>query len=82
MSDIEASIEGKYRQVYEEELIGLRRRRERDPELTVTNIEGTLKNLYIMDGNNWEGRSEILQAAVSATIAAHEYFISEWKKEQ
>jgi len=82
MGDTTDGIDHKYRHVFEEELTGLQRRRAHDPSCTVSDIEGTLKNLYIMDGNNWEGRSEMIQAALSATIAAHELFINEWKKEQ
>jgi len=81
MGDTTDGIDLKYRHVFEEELTGLQRRRAHDPSCTVADIEGTLKNLYIMDGNNWDGRSEMLQAALSATIAAHELFIAEWKKE-
>jgi len=81
MGDTTDNIDAKYRQTYEEELTGLSRRRERDPSCTVRDLEGTLRNLYIMDGNNWEGRSALLQASISATIAAHETFIANWKKE-
>jgi hypothetical protein len=71
-----------YRQAFEDELIGLQRRRENDPACTIDDIEGILKNLYIMDGNNWDGRGETTQLALSATIAAYEHFIAEWKKER
>lgn len=81
MSETTEGIDQKYCQVYEEELVGLSRRRAHDPDCTIGDLEGTLHNLYIVDGNNWEGRSEMVQASISATIAAHESFISEWKKE-
>lgn len=81
MNETTDLIDERYRQVFEEELTGLTRRRERDPSCTVADLRGILRNLYITEGNNWEGRSEILQAAISATIAAYEYFIAEWDKE-
>lgn len=71
-----------YRQAFDDELLGLRRRRENDPTCTIDDIEGILKNLYIMDGNNWDGRGETTQLGLSATIAAYEHFIAEWKKER
>ncbi|MGL4987006.1 MAG: hypothetical protein ACRC5H_07720 [Treponemataceae bacterium] len=71
----------KYIHVYEEELRGLYRRREYDSNLHVEEIEKILKNLYICEGNNQEGRGAVGDIVCTATIAAHEFFIAEWKKE-
>jgi hypothetical protein len=68
-----------YRETFEGELRGLQRRRESDPALTVEDIEGTLKHLYIMDGADWLGRGGVQDQTMAATIAAHEQFIAEWK---
>lgn len=81
MSESTEWIDEKYRQVFEDELLGLERRRERDPACTVTDVEGILRNLYIMDGNDWIGRGQVQDTTLSATIAAYEHFIMEWKKE-
>ena len=81
MSETTQWIEEKYKQVFEEELLGLERRRAHDPSCTIADIEGILKNLYIMDGNDWIGRGQVQDTTLSATIAAYEHFISEWKKE-
>ena len=82
MSETTDLIDAKYQHVYEEELRGLQRRCEHDPSCSLKDLSGVLHNLYIMDGNNWEGRSEMLQASISATIAAYEHFIAEMKKDQ
>jgi hypothetical protein len=72
----------KYTETFEEELRGLERRRAADPACTVADIEGILKNLYIMDGADWGGRGDVQDTAMAATIAAYEHFISRWKAEK
>jgi hypothetical protein len=81
MAETTEWVDEKYDRVYRQELTGLERRRANDPACTVDDIAGTLKNLYIFDGNNWDGRSEVYQTEINATIAAYEHFIAEWKKE-
>ena len=71
----------KYRETFEEELRGLRRRRESDPGCTVADLEGTLTHLYIMQGADWGGRGEVQGITLGATIAAYERVIAEWKAE-
>jgi hypothetical protein len=71
----------KYTETFEEELRGLERRRAADPNCTVADIEGTLRNLYIMDGADWGGRGGVQDVTMAATIAAYEHFISGWKAE-
>ena len=75
------NIDEKYRQVLEEELRGLQRRREHDSSCTIDDLKGILKNLYIFEGNNWDGRSELMATSLTATIAAYERFIADWEKE-
>lgn len=75
------NIDEKYRQVLEEELRGLQRRREHDSSCTIDDLKGILKNLYIFEGNNWDGRSELMATSLAATIAAYERFITDWEKE-
>ncbi|CEM60351.1 hypothetical protein DWQ65_06670 [Treponema phagedenis] len=71
----------KYKEIFEDELRLLSRRRKNDPSCTLSDIEGILHSLYIIDGNNQEGRSTVQQISLSATIAAYEHFIYEWKGE-
>ena len=71
----------KYAEVFEEEIRGLQRRRNQDPNCTVQDIEGVLKNLYMMDGADWYGRGDVQDISMSATIAAYEHFIAQWKAE-
>jgi len=71
----------KYAETFEDELRGLERRRAADPNCTVADLEGTLKNLYIMDGSDWLGRGRVQDAVMAATIAAYEHFIASWQAE-
>ncbi|MDR0473675.1 MAG: hypothetical protein LBH43_08425 [Treponema sp.] len=70
-----------YRDTYEKEIVGLRRRLAADPSCTTVDIEGILKSLYIMDGSDWLGRGELQSINLSATIAAYETIIEELKKQ-
>ncbi|MFA6508322.1 MAG: hypothetical protein WCT14_19625 [Treponemataceae bacterium] len=71
--------DAKYEEVLEQEFRGLERRRESDPSLTVSDVEGQLKHLYIMQGSDWAGRGELQDIILSATIAAYESFIGSWQ---
>ncbi|MDR0378117.1 MAG: hypothetical protein LBH70_10025 [Spirochaetaceae bacterium] len=74
--------EAKYEETLHEELRGLKRRREADPDCTVEDLEGTLRHLYHMDGADWLGRGEVQDITLTATIAAYERFIWDWKAEK
>ncbi|GHV81745.1 hypothetical protein AGMMS49991_03030 [Spirochaetia bacterium] len=67
----------KYREAFDQELLGLKRRRAADPSCTVEALQGTLTHLYIMDGADWGGRGEVQAITLSATIAAYEQVIAE-----
>jgi hypothetical protein len=72
----------KYREVFEQEIRGLLRRRASDPACTVTDLEGVLHHLYHLDGADWVGRGEVQDITMAATIAAYEHIIAQWKTEK
>ena len=72
----------KYQTTFEEELRALERRSVLDKTFCITEIEGTLETLYLSDGSDWLGRGELQDIILSAAIAAHEHFITEWKSAQ
>ena len=71
----------KYQEVFDDETRLLLRRRASDTSCTIDDIRGILNSLYILDGNNADGRSSVQQIALSATIAAYEAFIHQWQRE-
>jgi phage host-nuclease inhibitor protein Gam len=71
----------KYKEIFEEEVRGLVKRRACDPSCTIEDIEGMLGHLYIMDGADWGGRGCVQDVNMAAIIAAYEYFVAEWRKE-
>lgn len=70
-----------YKQVFDEETLGLERRKAHDPDLSINELENILESLYVSEGNNYVGRGPVADIVMSATIAAYEQFIGEWKKE-
>jgi len=68
-----------YTETLERELRGLERRVNADPSCTPADIEGILRNLYIMEGADWGGRGDVQDTIMAATIAAYERFIAAWK---
>ena len=70
----------KYKETFESEFRGLSRRKASDPALKVEDIEGILKNMYILYGAD-QDKGEVQEILLSATIAAYESFISAWKAE-
>ena len=71
----------KYAETFEAELRGLERRRSSESGLSIDDITGTLKHLYIMDGADQGGRGGVQDEVMAATIAAYEHFIANWKGE-
>jgi hypothetical protein len=81
MSETTDWQDAKYTEVFEDEVRGLERRRQHDPSFTVHDLEMQLKQQYIIEGDDWEGRGVLGDIVLNATIAAWEYYAAEWKKE-
>lgn len=71
----------KYQETFDEEIRGLTRRCQSDSDCKIEDLEGTLRNLYILDGANQDGRGSLQDTIIAARIAAYERFISQWKAE-
>lgn len=70
-----------YEDSLETTLAGLEARRKADPSFTIADAEGTLRHLYILEGNDWCSRGMLQDAVIAAQIAAHEQFIESWRNE-
>lgn len=73
--------EQKEEEIFEGTLKSLETRRRKDPHYTLQSAQAELDHFYIQDGNNWLGRGELGDVIMSATIAAYEHFIFEWRRE-
>lgn len=71
----------KRHEVIRESLLGLELRRKTDPGFTLGDAEGVLTHLYVRQGNDQEGRGELQDLILEATIEAYEEFIGRWRLE-
>ncbi len=72
----------KFKEIFEDELRVLNRRVEHDKNCSLEDLQGTLNSLYILEGNNISGRGKANEISLSASIAAYEQFIDDWKNKQ
>jgi hypothetical protein len=68
-----------YSENFSSALAGLEARRRTDPRFSVSDAEGVLRHLYVQEGHDLGARGLLQDAVLSATIAAHEQFINEWR---
>ncbi len=57
-------------------------RKQTDPHLTKRFLRELIGSLYVAQGNNWEGRSEVKDAEMRAMIAAYEVVLHDWTEEE
>jgi hypothetical protein len=69
----------KYREIYESLTQFLHNRLRTDPNFTVEDLRGFLKDAYVRIGNDWIGHGPLFDATQSATIAAYEAVLAEWE---
>lgn len=72
----------KFNEVFDDEIRVLSRRKANDKTCSIDDLSGILQALYVLEGNNMDGRSRVQEIALSASIAAYETFIEEWKNEE
>lgn len=73
--------EQKYKEVYDTVYATTRYRIMVDPSFTIKDLERLLATLYVNDGNDQGGRGVVADIVSSATIAAHQQVLLEWKRE-
>lgn len=80
MSETDSWEQDKFDEVFEDELRLLNRRFESKSSCSIEDLEGILQSLYIMEGQNLEGK--VHEISLAATIAAYEAFIHEKKRSE
>lgn len=71
--------ENKFDEIFDKVCKGLEWRIQHDNEFTIDSLENALQSLYIHQGNNWDGRGEVTELSIAASIAAHEHVLAELK---
>lgn len=59
----------------------IRNMRTTDPTFTLKELEAMLQSEYDRQGLAWDGRGEVVEIAIQATIAAMQQEVVAWKKE-
>ena len=71
----------KYDEVFEGTCAYVTLRRQTDPNFTIEMLDGLLETQYTYQGQGWSGTGEMGHVVTSATVAAYEHMLVEWRKE-
>ncbi|MFP4470349.1 MAG: hypothetical protein ACLFPE_06680 [Bacteroidales bacterium] len=80
--DIAAWREATYRRIFENTIQYIHNMRSNDPAFGITELEKMLQSEYDLQGLAWEGRGEVGEIRIEATIAAMQQELIRWKKEE
>jgi hypothetical protein len=81
MAADEDIISRRYRETYESLHRQLLERRQTDPEFSIQDLRGFLKDAYAYQENDWVGRGALFDARQAAIVAAYEAVLAEWQAE-
>jgi hypothetical protein len=73
--------ERKYDEVFRWTRAHLQQRRQLDASFTREYLQQLLETEYVNEGNDWTGRGVLGNIVQSATIAAYEAFLQDWKEQ-
>lgn len=59
----------------------VRRMRDQDPGFGITELEALLQSEYDRQGLAWDGRGEVMELKIEASIAAMQAELIKWKNE-
>lgn len=71
----------KYEEVFESTCAYVATRRQTDPGFSIEMLEGLLETQCTYQGQGWDGMGEMGHIVTSATVAAYEHMLVEWRKE-
>jgi hypothetical protein len=70
-----------YRDAFNNAVIYVKNMRKKDPSFTLNDLEAMLQSEYDRQGLAWEGRGEVVELSIEATIAGMQQELTRWKKE-
>lgn len=74
-------IERRYREIYAAEYKQQQQRRRTDPNYTIDDLRGILKDAYKRQDAGWLGQGALYDAMQNAIVAAYEAVLAEWQEE-
>lgn len=69
----------KFEKIFNNVYYNFNKLRESDETFSKDDLTKQLQSLYANEGNDWAGRGESVDIAISAQIAALEKLLSEWE---
>lgn len=79
--DITSWRDAAYNSKFENTVKFIQNMRYTDPTFTIKELEGMLQSEYDREGLAWDGRGEVVEIAIQATIAAIQHELVMWRKE-
>jgi len=73
--------EAAYKKMFDTAVNFIRGQRATDPGFTISNLEAMLQSEYDRQGLAWDGRGEVVEINIEATIAAIQQELVKWRKE-
>jgi len=73
--------EEKFEKIFNNVYYNFNNLKESDENYSKEDLRKQLQDLYINQGNDWAGRGESMDIAISAQIAALEQVLSEWEED-
>ncbi len=70
-----------YRDAFKNAVLYVKNMRKNDTSFTLNDLEAMLQSEYDRQGLAWEGRGEVVELSIEATIAGMQQELSLWKKE-
>jgi len=70
-----------YRDAFNNAVVYVKNMREKDLSFTLSDLEAMLQSEYDRQGQAWEGRGEVVELTIEATIAGMQQEIIRWKRE-
>jgi len=79
--DITSWRDAAYNSKFENTVKFIQNMKNTDPTFTIKELEGMLQSEYDREGLAWDGRGEVVEIAIQATIAAMQHELVIWRKE-
>jgi isopentenyl-diphosphate delta-isomerase len=70
-----------YKEAFNNTVVYVKNMRKSDKSFSITDLEAMLQSEYDRQGQAWDGRGEVMELSIEATIAGMQQEIALWKKE-